>query len=63
MMRISNPSKQSNNSLIIYCNVCYNQIINPGALLFSPPIKGQCNKYHICIKCYKDVMNVLKLTV
>ncbi len=43
--------------LQIKCDSCGNELDKPGALLFSPPFKDNtCVKFHICSKCYMDLM-------
>ena len=43
----------------IYCDVCGDLLIKPGALLFSPPFKHKApyevDKLHICSKCYGHI--------
>lgn len=34
------------------CDNCREQLTKPGALAFSPPHKGRCRKYHLCVRCW-----------
>ncbi len=38
------------------CDRCKNELNGFGAILFGPPGNdGKVRKFHICIKCYKDM--------
>lgn len=39
--------------LKINCDKCGNELKEPGALLFTPPKKGKVRKYHLCVRCWK----------
>ncbi len=39
--------------MIFECCLCGNDLENPGALAFSPPVNGGVDKYHICTSCWK----------
>ena len=46
--------------LDIICLKCGNKLNEPGGLLFSPPKyidSIQVNKTHLCIKCYKTIID------
>lgn len=45
--------------LQIKCDNCKVRLKEPGALLFSPPKKGKCEKYHICVKCYVHLFDII----
>jgi hypothetical protein len=50
--------KNSPESMVVRCNWCFAVLDKPGALLFSPPDRvGQCAKIHVCVACYKRVLN------
>lgn len=34
------------------CDICGEELVEYGALLFSPPKQGNVEKKHICVKCY-----------
>lgn len=39
------------------CKRCKEELDEPGAILLSPPDEDdQCDKIHLCKKCYKEVM-------
>jgi hypothetical protein len=39
------------------CNFCKNELIEFGALLFSPPDKKDfVKKYHLCKNCYEKIV-------
>jgi len=45
----------------IKCDICGEELLELGALLFSPPNKNKlCNKYHICNNCFKDIKKIYK---
>ena len=36
------------------CDKCGGELMKQGALLFGPPdAKGVCEKFHLCIECWK----------
>lgn len=40
------------------CDKCMKEINEFGGLLFSPPdINSMVTKWHLCVKCYKDVVS------
>jgi hypothetical protein len=41
------------------CDKCKKELVETGALLFSPPKKNVVRKYHICRKCYKLTIQFL----
>jgi hypothetical protein len=49
------------------CNSCGRQLIEPGAILFSPPKETaggetiMCNKYHLCQECFELICDVTNL--
>lgn len=48
------------NHLQIECNVCHEELTEPGALIFGPPDRNDMvKKYHICVKCWKS-KNLIK---
>lgn len=51
----------------ITCYSCNKPITNPGALVFSPPVKNNkdmsvssVHKYHICLECWPRVIRCLE---
>lgn len=41
---------------IPWCNACFDQLDEPGALIFGPPDEdGLAKKWHICAFCYDTV--------
>lgn len=43
------------------CDRCGQELTQYGALLFSPPNReGDVHKYHICVDCYKMIINEFK---
>ncbi len=43
------------------CDICKKELKNFGAILLSPPDKkNKIKKFHICGKCYKDIINLYK---
>ena len=46
--------------LLIYCFRCHMALEEPGGLLFSHPDKvDRVQKYHLCIRCYAEVMDFI----
>ena len=54
--------------LKINCDVCGEELDEPGALLFSPPADSDeqddyycsgCDKYHICVTCYRRFIQLI----
>ena len=42
------------------CDRCKKELIDFGAILFSPPNKdGHCKKFHLCIKCYNKLEGLI----
>lgn len=39
----------------INCDICGEELKEPGALLFTPPkgLENKCVKVHICLKCWR----------
>lgn len=51
--------------LNLKCDKCGRELIQPGALLFSPPKQDQwiVEKYHLCVACWSVIVGqVLKET-
>lgn len=49
-----------NYGLIVYCTHCSKQLVEPGALLFSPPNQdGLVEKHHFCIACFHKIAGLL----
>ncbi len=44
------------------CDICSKELKEYGAILFSPPKirfigeKQSCEKYHICVSCFKKII-------
>jgi hypothetical protein len=38
--------------LQVFCDHCKHELIVPGAIILGPPVKGKCNKFHICLECW-----------
>lgn len=49
--------------LNIKCDKCNNELQQLGALLFSPPNEGKCDKFHICVSCYTNIVADIKPVV
>ena len=41
----------------IICDICGSQLTEQGALLVSPPIDKTCTKIHICVDCFKKMLD------
>lgn len=41
------------------CDICGEELKEFGAILLSPPNDINVNKYHICIKCFDEKIEVL----
>jgi len=40
------------------CDKCKKELVEYGAILLSPPDgKDSVRKFHICIHCFKDILN------
>jgi len=45
-------------ALVIQCDICEEELEEPGALVFGPPgyctggERGNVNKFHLCTNCY-----------
>lgn len=41
-------------TLFIFCRKCGDRIVEPGALIFTPPTEGSyaVEKWHICASCW-----------
>ena len=46
--------------LKITCDICKKELNEQGALYFTPPVNGKCEKLHICTKCHKTLMVLMK---
>lgn len=43
--------------MIVNCSLCSKRLVKEGALVFGPPVSGGiCEKYHICIDCWSDIV-------
>lgn len=43
------------------CDKCGEELLEFGAILFSPPNKkSETKKLHICVKCYKKILGTFK---
>jgi hypothetical protein len=46
-------------SFVIWCDLCDQDLIEPGGLLFSPPVKdvigSTTKKFHLCQSCYDKI--------
>ncbi len=43
------------------CDKCNKELTKFGAILFSPPDqKSNVKKYHICVKCFKEIIKAFK---
>jgi len=43
----------------IKCDMCNKELDKQGGLLWSPPVGGKCDKYHLCIDCYCIVVTFI----
>ncbi len=43
----------------IKCDKCGEELKALGGLLFGPPILNTCNKYHLCVKCYREIRDLI----
>jgi len=41
------------------CDKCKEELIKPGALIFSPPVDNITRKFHICATCYIDILKFI----
>jgi hypothetical protein len=47
--------------LKINCDICQEELVSPGALLFSPPsVADTTRKFHLCSSCYSEAFNKIK---
>ena len=51
----------------VICYSCSKRIVDPGALVFSPPVKNckdlsvsNVHKYHICVECWDILRKCLE---
>ncbi|HLP80116.1 MAG TPA: hypothetical protein VK158_05755 [Acidobacteriota bacterium] len=42
------------------CDKCKKELVDYGALFFSPPIHNTVKKYHICKACYEILAKDLR---
>lgn len=41
------------------CKICYSKLEEPGAILLSPPnINSLCEIFHICFRCFKQLLDL-----
>jgi len=40
------------------CDSCKKELVDYGALLFSPPKKNSVKKYHLCKECYRKIIKI-----
>ena len=46
--------KNLNVGIIVNCKLCRQQLMEPGAIVLSPPDKsGNCIKLHLCVDCWE----------
>lgn len=57
---ISKPMLKSVKGLELYCHACKRLIVDPGALLFSPPKGITVRKYHLCCRCYDIIISSIE---
>ncbi len=43
------------------CDKCKEELVVPGALVFSPPVDNMTHKFHICATCYKSLLEFINL--
>lgn len=39
----------------VYCRMCGDELEEPAALVFGPPVGEVCQKFHICEMCWLSV--------
>lgn len=50
-------------AITLICNKCKEELYHFGALLFSPPdAKWKTKKYHLCKKCYNEIIKTFEVT-
>ena len=49
--------------IAVYCNLCSEELQEPGGLMFSPPSTGLSlvQKLHICVSCLTKIMKKVYL--
>jgi len=45
--------------IAVKCDRCEQELNTPGALVFSPPDGQDVKKYHVCLKCWQRLVQVL----
>ena len=54
-IKINIPQKGKEPFFVIRCFGCDLPLLEPGALIFSPPNKrGECTKVHVCVPCWEN---------
>ena len=38
------------------CDMCNQELNDFGGILFSPPKKNMVKKFHLCCKCYNEII-------
>ena len=46
-------------SLDVKCDMCETPLFDFGALVFGPPDKGVCDKWHVCRDCWEETIEPL----
>lgn len=57
------PTEGRRENMTIICDRCGKELVEPGALLFHPPISGMCRKEHICVPCFTGPTGKVELDV
>lgn len=48
-------------ALIITCDICKDELDEPGALLITPPVGHTVFKHHICKKCVTPILQLFMI--
>ena len=47
-------------SIAPVCDFCGKELVEFGAILFSPPKEHDVKKYHVCVNCFEEMMKGVK---
>ena len=42
------------------CDACKKELTEFGGILLSPPKRNTVKKFHLCVKCYRDVVRLME---
>lgn len=41
--------------IAVTCAECGQELDEPGALVFGPPVDGRVEKFHVCVACWRPL--------